>query len=100
MTAIVPNPETIQARDGLRAKAGDVYDTSSFATLIRGNEAIISAFNPGWKNPTFMTTRFGVRHRSSPQGEPELEWSYLSPSAELTSEHRTGKFRLGTTSSW
>jgi uncharacterized protein len=34
------------------------------------------------------------------QGEPELEWSYLSPSAELTSEHRTGKFRLGTTSSW
>jgi len=42
-----------------------------------------------------MTTRFGVRHRSSPQGEPELEWSYLSPSAELTSEHRTGKFRLG-----
>jgi putative NADH-flavin reductase len=51
VTAIVPNPETIQARDGLRAKAGDVYDTSSFATLIRGNEAIISAFNPGWKNP-------------------------------------------------
>jgi len=51
VTAIVPNPEKIEARDGLTAKAGDVYDTSSLATLIRGNEAIISAFNPGWKNP-------------------------------------------------
>jgi len=29
------------------------------------------------------------------QGEPELEWSCLSPSAELTSDQRTGKFRLG-----
>jgi hypothetical protein len=27
--------------------------------------------------------------------EPELEWSYLCPSAELTPEQRTGKFRLG-----
>src|SRR5258708_12546514 len=26
-------------------------ETTSLATLIRGNEAIISAFNPGWKNP-------------------------------------------------
>ena len=27
--------------------------------------------------------------------EPELDWSYLSPSAELKSGVRTGKFRLG-----
>jgi putative NADH-flavin reductase len=27
--------------------------------------------------------------------EPELEWSYLSPSAELKPGQRTGKFRLG-----
>ena len=27
--------------------------------------------------------------------EPELEWSYLSPSAELKPGERTGKFRLG-----
>ena len=27
--------------------------------------------------------------------EPELEWSYLSPSAELKAGQRTGKFRLG-----
>jgi putative NADH-flavin reductase len=27
--------------------------------------------------------------------ESELEWSFLSPSAELNPGHRTGKFRLG-----
>jgi putative NADH-flavin reductase len=27
--------------------------------------------------------------------EPELEWSYLSPSAELKPGQLTGKFRLG-----
>jgi uncharacterized protein len=27
--------------------------------------------------------------------EPELEWSYLSPSADLKSGERTGQFRLG-----
>ena len=51
VTAIVRHPEKLEKREGLTGKAGDVYDTASLATLIRGNEAIISAFNPGWKNP-------------------------------------------------
>ena len=51
VTAIVPDPKKLEERDGLTAKAGDVYDTTSLATLIRGNDAIISAFNPGWNNP-------------------------------------------------
>jgi len=48
--AIVRHPEKLEKREGLTAKAGDVYDTTSLATLFRGNDAIISAFNPGWKN--------------------------------------------------
>lgn len=32
--------------------------------------------------------------------EPELEWSFLAPSAELKTGERTGKFRLGETSFW
>jgi uncharacterized protein len=28
--------------------------------------------------------------------EPELEWSFLAPSAELKTGERTGKFRVGT----
>src|SRR3984893_2105141 len=51
VTAIVRHPEKLEKRESLTAKAGDVYDTASLATLIRGNEAIISAFSPGWKNP-------------------------------------------------
>ena len=114
--------------------------------MIEGNQAIISAFNPGWKNPNLYddqvrgTTSIiaavkkaglirvlwvggagglevapGVRLVDSPdmpawvkpgalatmnaldqlRQEPELEWSYLSPSAELEPGQRTGKFRLG-----
>jgi hypothetical protein len=146
VTAIVPDPEKLEEREGLTAKAGDVYDTASLATLIGGNEAIISAFNPGWKNPDLYDDQVrgtasiiaaikkagitrvlwvggagglevapGVRLVDSPdmppwvkpgalatinaldqlREEPELEWSYLSPSADLTPGQRTGKFRLG-----
>ena len=51
VTAIVRHPEKLEKRDGLIAKAGDVYDTTSLAKLIQENDAIISAFNPGWKDP-------------------------------------------------
>ena len=146
VTAIVRHPEKLEKREGLTAKAGDVYDTASLATLIRGNEAIISAFNPGWKNPNLyddqvrgtasiivaikkagikrvlwvggaggLEVKPGVRVIDSPdmplwvkpgslatinaldqlRKEPELEWSFLSPSAELKPGQRTGKFRLG-----
>jgi putative NADH-flavin reductase len=146
VTAIVRHPEKLEKREGLTAKAGDVYDTTSLATLIQGNDAIISAFNPGWKNPNLyddqvrgtasiiaaiknagikrvlwvggaggLEVKPGVRiidNRDMPiwvrpgslatinaldqlQKESELEWSYLSLSAELKPGQRTGKFRLG-----
>ena len=146
MTTIVRHPEKLEKREGLAAKAGDVYDTSSLAALIRGNDALISAFNPGWKNPNLyddqvrgtasiiaaikkagikrvlwvggaggLEVKPGVRVVDSPdlpswirpgslatidaldqlRKEPELEWSYPSPSAELKPGKRTGKFRLG-----
>jgi uncharacterized protein len=132
---------------GLTAKAGDVYDAAPLATLIRGHEAIVSAFNAGWKNPNLYDDQVrgtasiiaaikktaitrvlwvggaggsevapGVRVVDSPdmplwvkqgslaminaleqlQEEPELDWSYLSPSADLKPGQRTGTFRLGT----
>lgn len=49
--AIVRHPEKLEKRAGLTAKVGDVYDTASLAALIRSNHAVISAFNPGWKDP-------------------------------------------------
>lgn len=50
VTAIVRRPEKLENREDLTAKAGDVYDTTSLATLIQGNDTMISAFNPGWKD--------------------------------------------------
>jgi len=51
VTAIVRDPEKLEKRDGLIPRKGDVYDTASLAGLIEGNDALISAFNPGWKDP-------------------------------------------------
>lgn len=147
VTAIVRHPEKLEKREGLTAKAGDVYDTTSLATLIQENDAIISAFNPGWKNPNLyddqvrgtasiiaaikkagvkrvlwvggaggLEIKPGVRVIDNPdmpdwvrpgslatinaleqlRKEPELEWSFLAPSAEMQPGQRTGKFRLGT----
>ena len=146
VTAIVRQSGKLEKREGLTAKVGDVYDTTSLAALVRGNDAVISAFNPGWKDPNLYDDQVrgtasiitaikdadqagplggwgragwrsepGVRVIDSPdmplwvkpgslatmnaldqlRKEPELDWSYLSPSAELKSGVRTGKFRLG-----
>jgi putative NADH-flavin reductase len=146
VTAIVRHPDKLEARDGLIARAGDIYDSAALADLLRGQEAVISAFNPGWKNPQLydeqvrgttaiiaalkaagvkrvlwvggaggLEVKPGERLVDSPdfpdwvkpgslatidaleqlRKEPELDWSYLSPSAEMQPGRRTGKFRLG-----
>src|SRR5271168_3243512 len=146
VTAIVREPEKLEKRDGLIPRTGDVYDTASLAGSIEGNDALISGFNPGWKDPNLyddqvrgtksiiaavkkagikrvlwvggaggLEVKPGVRVIDSPdmplwvkpgslatinaldrlRKEPELEWSFLSPSAELKPGQRTGKFRLG-----
>jgi putative NADH-flavin reductase len=146
VTAIVRQPGKLENRTGLVVKLGDVYDTAALADLMRGNDAVISAFNPGWKDPDLyddqvrgtvsiiaaikdagikrvlwvggaggLEVKAGVRVIDSPdmplwvkpgslatinaleqlRKEPELDWSYLSPSAEMKSGIRTGKFRLG-----
>jgi uncharacterized protein len=51
LLAIARHPEKVKAHEHLIVKAGDVYDTEALASLIRGWDAVISAFNPGWKNP-------------------------------------------------
>lgn len=146
VTAIVRHPEKLEKRERLVAKSGDVYDTAGLATLIQGNEALISAFNPGWKDPNLyedqvrgtasiigavkkagikrvlwvggaggLEVKTGVRVLDNPDlpdwvrpgslatidaleqlgKEPELDWSFLAPSAQLQPGARTGKFRLG-----
>jgi putative NADH-flavin reductase len=49
--AIARHPEKLQPRVNLTVKGGDVYDSDALAEMIRGCDAVISAFNPGWKDP-------------------------------------------------
>lgn len=48
VTAIVRHPEKLSPHPKLSAVAGSVYDTEALASLIKGSDAVISAFNPGW----------------------------------------------------
>src|SRR5215475_5666531 len=51
VTAIVRDPEKLQAHSKLRAQNGDVYKEDEVARFVAGHDAVISAFNPGWSNP-------------------------------------------------
>ena len=147
VTAVVRNPERLQAHSKLHPQKGNVYNEDEVARLVAGHNAVISAFNPGWSNPDIyneqvkgtraiingvkkagitrllfvggagsLEVRPGVQSVDLPgfpaeykQGalatrealnmlrqETDLEWSFLSPSADLFPGQRTGTFRLGT----
>ena len=47
VTAIVTNPDKLPKHPKLTAAKGDVANTVTLTSLIAGNDAVISAFNPG-----------------------------------------------------
>ncbi|MCU7494917.1 MAG: NAD(P)-dependent oxidoreductase [Ignavibacteria bacterium] len=52
VTAILRHPEEIKIQDPkLTVKEGDVFNENEFAELLRGQDAVISTYNPGWTNP-------------------------------------------------
>ncbi|HYP31756.1 MAG TPA: NAD(P)H-binding protein [Burkholderiaceae bacterium] len=51
VTALVRNPTRLEARPNLVAKALDAYDADAVAAAVKGQDAVISAFNPGWDDP-------------------------------------------------
>lgn len=52
VTAIVRNPEKVAAKsEKLNVVKADVSDTDALAAALKGNDAVISAYNPGWTNP-------------------------------------------------
>ena len=48
VTALVRDPAKLGARPGLRAQALDATDAAAVAAAVRGHDAVVSAFNPGW----------------------------------------------------
>ena len=51
VTALVRNPAKVAAQPMLTARALDAYDADAVAAAVKGHDAVISAFNPGWDAP-------------------------------------------------
>lgn len=51
VTALSRDAAKLAPRPGLLARSVDVYDPGAVATAVRGHQAVVSAFNPGWNEP-------------------------------------------------
>lgn len=52
VTAIVRHPEKITVEDSLlKVVAADALNADEVAEAVKGNDVVLSAFNPGWTNP-------------------------------------------------
>lgn len=52
VTAIVRSADRIKNDDkNLKVVSADVFDTDKLAEVLKNNDAVISAYNPGWTNP-------------------------------------------------
>jgi putative NADH-flavin reductase len=148
ITAIARNIGKITlGNDRLTAIAADVEDVAGLAKILAGHQAVVSAYNAGWTNPSlyadFIKGSEGIQQATKLSGvkrllvvrgagslevapgvqmvdtpgfpaewksgataardylnilkkEMELDWTFISPAANLHPGKRTGKFRLGT----
>jgi uncharacterized protein len=61
VTAIVRNPEKVALKnDNLSIVKADVSQKETVAKLCRGFETVISAYNPGWRNPDIYNETLAV----------------------------------------
>jgi len=51
VTALAREPAKHAARDGLKVVRTDVLDAAQVADAVRGQDVVISAYNPGWQDP-------------------------------------------------
>ena len=52
VTAIARHPEKLGIHHpSLTTKAGDMLDEQQVTALVKGHDAVVSAYNPGWTNP-------------------------------------------------
>lgn len=49
VTAIVRNPK--EEINAVIWKKTDIFDTEALAEALKGNDAVVNAYNPGWTNP-------------------------------------------------
>lgn len=55
VVALQRDPAKLAARAHLEVVKADAYDAASVAAAVKEADAVISAFNPGWKDPDIAT---------------------------------------------
>jgi hypothetical protein len=51
ITAIVRNPDKVKKAENVKVIKANALDENEVANAVKGNEVVISAYNPGWTNP-------------------------------------------------
>lgn len=51
VTAIVRNPDKLNAGKNVKPVAADVFSEAHFSEILKGHDAVISTYNAGWTNP-------------------------------------------------
>lgn len=51
VTAVVRDPEKLAGKKNVEAVKADITDIEAIANLVKGKDAVVSAYNPGWTNP-------------------------------------------------
>lgn len=51
VTALVRDPARLAPRPGLSTAIADAYAAETVSAAVRGHDAVVSAFNPGWNEP-------------------------------------------------
>jgi len=63
VTAIVRHPEKIKLEHPKLTKLkGDALDEENLSEIIKGHDAVISAYNAGWQNPDIYTEQVAANH--------------------------------------
>lgn len=51
VVALARDPAKLAAQDGLSVVKADALDAAQVSAAVRGADAVVSAYNPGWSNP-------------------------------------------------
>jgi len=51
VTALARHPAKLSVHDGLAVRQADVLDAAQVAAAVQGQDAVLSAYNPGWGEP-------------------------------------------------
>ncbi len=146
VTALARNPSKYTPHESLQVVTANALDAAQVANAVKGQDAVIDAYNPGWQEPKLYDLfldgtraiidgmkRAGVKRLlvvggagslyvkpdvqlvDTPEFPPEwkqgalaardalqlmaresaLDWTFLSPAAQLAPGPRRGAFRIG-----